>query len=52
MQNGLKQWDALLSLLISFTLEYGIRKDWTWMEHISSWSVLMMLSYWAETLIS
>jgi len=27
IQNGLKEWDALLPLLFHFTLEYSIRKD-------------------------
>jgi hypothetical protein len=43
IQNGLKQGDAVLPLLLNFALEYAIRNDWKWMKHISSWSVLMML---------
>jgi hypothetical protein len=27
IQNGLKQWDALLPLLLNFALEWAIRKD-------------------------
>jgi len=26
-----------------------IRKDCNWMEHINSWSILMMLIYWMKT---
>jgi hypothetical protein len=37
-------------LLFNFDLEYAKRKDWHWMEHISSWSMLTMLIYWAKTL--
>jgi hypothetical protein len=32
IQNGLKQGDALLSVLFNLTLEYVIRKEWNWME--------------------
>jgi hypothetical protein len=30
-------------VLLKFALEYVIRKNWNWMEHISSWSMLEML---------
>jgi phosphoribosylaminoimidazole-succinocarboxamide synthase len=35
--------DALLTLLFNSASEYVIRKDWNWVEHINSWSMLMML---------
>jgi len=49
IQNGLKQGDVLSSLLFNFALEYAIRKVQEWMEHICSWSVLMMLICWVKT---
>jgi hypothetical protein len=44
IQNGLKQGDALSQLLFIFPLEYAITQvqDSNWMEHISSWSMLML----------
>jgi hypothetical protein len=47
-------WDALSPLLLNFALKYTIRKvnvmrDWNWMEHITFWSVLIMLIYWKKT---
>jgi hypothetical protein len=36
----LKQGDALLPLLFNSALEYAIRKEWNWMEHFNSWSML------------
>jgi hypothetical protein len=52
-QNGLKQGDALSPLLFNFALEYAISKSkkmksvWNVIGHISCWSMLMMLIYWA-----
>jgi len=34
----LRQGDALSPMPFYFALEYAVRKDWNWMEHISSWS--------------
>jgi hypothetical protein len=43
-----------LPLLSNFALDIAIRKvkirkDWNWMEHISSWSLLTMLIYLLKT---
>jgi hypothetical protein len=52
IQNGLKQGDALLSLLLNFALEYAIKKvqeNEKGLEmngYIGCWSVLMMLICW------
>jgi len=41
--------------IFNFTLEYPVRKteenrkDWNWMKHISSWSMLAMLTCRAST---
>jgi len=45
IQNGLKRGNALSPLFFNFALKYAMRKkmmrDWNWMEHISSWSLLV-----------
>jgi hypothetical protein len=47
--------DKICLMLFKFALEYTItrskktRKDWNWMEHIGSWSILMMIIYWVKT---
>jgi hypothetical protein len=48
VQNSLKQGNFLSSLLFNFALDYIIRKDQNWMEHISSWSMLTMLICWIK----
>jgi hypothetical protein len=35
--------DVLLSFPFNFSLKFAIRKDWNWIEHISSWFMLTML---------
>jgi len=42
------QGESLSPLLFKLASEYAIRKDRKWMEHIGSWSVLMMLIYWVK----
>jgi hypothetical protein len=48
VQNDLKQWDALLSLLFNFGIEKVIWKFreiqiyWNWIGHVSLWSMLTM----------
>jgi hypothetical protein len=52
IQNGLKHRDALSPLHFNFALEYAIRKVqenksiWNSLEHISYWSMLMILICW------
>jgi hypothetical protein len=55
--NGLKQGDALLSLLFSFAIEYAIKrgqlnKDGLKLKPTHQiWFMLMMLVYWEEAYI-
>jgi hypothetical protein len=50
IQNGLQQGDALSPLLFISALEFAIRKvqevrkDSNGMEHLSSWSMMMLMS--------
>jgi hypothetical protein len=30
-------------LFLNLAVQYAIRKDWNWMEDISSWSMLMLI---------
>ena len=53
--NGLKEGDALSSLLFNFVLDYAFRRvqinQACLKVHIRFWFMLLMLIYWAETSI-
>jgi hypothetical protein len=42
------EWRETRRCFITIGLEYAIRKEYNQMEHISFWSVLMMLIYWEK----